>query len=152
MRIAFTETLSGGVHPPESARPQAVTLELTAAARGIVDAVLGAPFEVQGSVQAEPSGSAAALLPRRATVTGTLRFLLSAGLFYDLRIAEHADTPARDQLELRGARRFARGDLFTSATTFDGVLVRRGAKIADVRLRFDARDDVPRLVRSLRLG
>lgn len=152
MRLAFTETLSGGVHPPGSAHAQAMTLELSAKARGLVDSALGAPFEVHGTLRAESPVSTDVLVPPHGVVSGTLRFLVSAGLFYDLRIAENAATPARDQLELRGARRFIRGDLFASATTFDGVLARHGAPIGDVRLRFDARDDIPRLVRSLRLG
>ncbi len=154
MQLAFSETLSGGVRPAGSSQAvQALTLDLEASARGVVECALGAPFAIRGSLRSEaPRAGDTALLPRHASVHGTLRFHLSSGLFYDLRVSADADTAPREKLELRGARRFVRGDLFTSSTTFDGVLVRRGEPIGDVRLRFDVRDDVPRLLRSFRLG
>lgn len=154
MRAAFSETLTGGAYPLDPSRGvQPLALDLKASARGVVECALGAPFEIRGHLRAEPPTTpAAALLPAAATVTGTMRFLVSAGLFYDLRLAASDDTPACDKLELRGARRFARGDLVTSATTFVGMLLARGAVIGDVHLRFHVRDDVPSLFRSLRLG
>jgi hypothetical protein len=154
VRFAYSETLSGGVTPFGQTGPaRPFSLALHVSGRGIRECLLGAPLAVRGDFRAEePSPAIDAVVPARATVTGTLRFLVGSGLFYDLRIAESEHAPPRDQLELRGARRFVRGDLFTSATTFDGTLARRGAEIGEVRLRFDARDDVPRLLRSVRLG
>jgi hypothetical protein len=152
VRVALSEVLSGGLHAPLPAHgTQAVTLHLEVLARGVVECALGAPFEVKGRIVALPPTSAeAAFLPAESEVRGTLRFFVSSGLHYDLLDSTKGPGLPGGQLSLRGARRFVRGDLVASATTFEGELVGHGHKLADVRLRFDVRDDVPKLLRSLR--
>jgi hypothetical protein len=150
--VAFREQLSGGVSAPGeplSARP--MELDLALRGRGLIELALGAPLAVSGRVRG-PGRDAPGAVPREGVVWGTARLLATRGFFYDLRLAEEDGAPPSAIVSLAGGRRFVRGDLWASATTLDAELRRGGAVVGAARLRFDARDDLPRLLGSIRLG
>jgi len=155
LEVDLHEALAGAAVPadrPLGARPLA--LELRLLGRGLVEVALGGPFAVSGTFTRGPATDAAAtpeLLPAHGVVWGTARLLMPRGIFYDLRLASRADADPREVVTLEGARRFVRGDLYASATMLEGEL-RRGDQVLAVRLRFDARDDLASLLRSVRLG
>lgn len=154
MQIALQEAFSGGLSPP--GRPlegRPLSLDLSLAGRGVVEVALGSPFEVHGTYATSwLADGGAPGLPAAGVVWGTARLFLPRGLFYDLRLAASEDAPAGQVLILEAARRFVRGDLYVSSTTLEGELRRGDRAIAAARLRFDARDDLGALFRSLRLG
>lgn len=153
MEVDLHEELTGAVAPadrPLDARPLALDLALHG--RGLLEVVLGAPFAVSGTFTCGPAAPDAdpAPLPVDGAVWGTARLLLPRGIFYDLRLAARHDAEPTDVFVLDGARRFVPGDLYASATMLEGEL-RHGSRTLAVRLRFDARDDLGSLVRSVRV-
>lgn len=152
MQVALHEALTGALAPPGRPLDAApLALDLTLRGRGLVEVALGAPFAVEGTFERSGEASTTAVPPEGA-VWGTARLLVPRGIFYDLRLGARRDAAPAEVLVLTGARRFARGDLYASATTFDGEVRRGEAQVATVRLRFDARDDLGALLRSLRVG
>jgi hypothetical protein len=155
VQIALHEAFSGGLSPP--GRPlegQPFSVDLSLAGRGVVEVALGSPFEVHGTFATtwQSGEDGAAGLPAAGAVWGTARLLLPHGVFYDLRLSASEDAPPDQVVILDAARRFVRGDLYVSSTTLEGELRRGDRVIAAARLRFDARDDLGALFRSLRLG
>jgi hypothetical protein len=155
VEVALHEAFSGGLSPP--GRPlegRPLSLDLSLAGRGVVQVALGSPFEVRGTFATSwlVADDGAPGLPALGAVWGTARVLLPRGVFYDLRLAADEDAPPAEVLVLAAARRFVRGDLYVSSTTLEGELRRGERAIAAARLRFDARDDLGALFRSLRLG
>lgn len=156
MEVDLHEALTGAAAPadhPIGARPLA--LELRLLGRGLLEVALGGPFAVSGTFTCGPARAGAEpapdLLPAHGVVWGTARLLIPWGIFYDLRLAARTDADPKEVVTLEGARRFVRGDLYASATMLEGEL-RRGERALAVRLRFDARDDLASLLRSMRLG
>ncbi len=151
MPFTFSEVLTGGIAPDtEPFAIQPLALELVLTGRNAWEVLFGAPLEVAGTFRAPESPVGG--LVREGVLWGTLRFLPTRGMFYDLRLGAGRGADPRDVASLQGARRFRRGDLWRSATTFDGELCFRGDRVGEARLRFDARDDLPVLVRSFRAG
>jgi hypothetical protein len=153
VEIALHEALTGAVTPPERPlRAAPLALDLTLHGRGLIEVALGAPLDVEGTFRGSPGADDLASIPDSGAVWGTARLLLPRGIFYDLRLGAGRAAGQGAVLVLAGARRFVRGDLYASATTFDGSMSRGASPLGAVRLRFDARDDLGSLLRSLRLG